>query len=190
MLAERGFPKPEEAPLFRPFLEIRAVCRPAGPAGGFRFDLASVFARDDSGQIDVEAPPIIDEILGSRLRRRAAHRGAVGPRCCDTDHPYQSVNFVTCHAGFCLDDRVSYNRKHNEANGQGNRDGTDDNRSWNCGIEGDLGASPEVIALRERQIKNFCALLFPRGDPGRPLQRAFPREARPQRRRQRGFDVV
>jgi glycogen operon protein len=50
--------------------------------------------------------------------------------------PEQSINFVTCHDGFTLNDLVSYNDKHNEANGEGNRDGTDDNRSWNCGVEG------------------------------------------------------
>src|ERR1700756_2732834 len=49
-------------------------------------------------------------------------------------HPYQSVNYVTCHDGFCLDDLVSYNHEHNEENGQGNLDGTDSNFSWNCGV--------------------------------------------------------
>ena len=75
-------------------------------------------------------------------------------------HPYQSVNFVTCHDGFCLYDLVSYDSKHNEANGQGNRDGTDYNASWNCGWEGEEGASAEVLALRKRQVKNFCCLLL------------------------------
>ena len=55
--------------------------------------------------------------------------------------PQQSVNFVTCHDGFCLYDLVAYNTKHNEANGHGNPDGTDDNLSWNCGLEGDAGAA-------------------------------------------------
>src|SRR3712207_6136973 len=54
----------------------------------------------------------------------------------DGRRPYASINFVTCHDGFTLEDLVSYDHKHNEANGEGNRDGTDDNRSWNCGAEG------------------------------------------------------
>ncbi len=72
---------------------------------------------------------------------------------------YQSVNFVTAHDGFCLYDLVSYDEKRNLANGYGNADGSDDNRSWNCGFEGDP-APPAVMELRARQIKNFCALLF------------------------------
>ena len=78
----------------------------------------------------------------------------------ETYRPYQSVNFVTAHDGFCLYDLVSYNRKHNEANGHGNTDGTDDNRSWNCGWEGDATRRPPVLALRRQQAKNFCALLM------------------------------
>ena len=74
--------------------------------------------------------------------------------------PQQSVNFVTCHDGFSLYDLVSYNTKHNLANGQNNRDGSDNNHSWNCGAEGDAAAGPEVLALRRRQIKNFCCLLL------------------------------
>ena len=66
----------------------------------------------------------------------------------------QSVNFVTCHDGFTLNDLVSYNEKHNEANGEANRDGTDDNRSWNCGSEGPTD-DPAVEKLRNRQVKNF-----------------------------------
>lgn len=71
--------------------------------------------------------------------------------------PEQSVNFVTCHDGFTLNDLVSYNSKHNEANGEGNRDGTDDNQSWNCGVEGPSD-DPEIEGLRNRQVKNFLAL--------------------------------
>jgi glycogen operon protein len=74
--------------------------------------------------------------------------------------PQQSVNYVTCHDGFCLYDLVSYNTKHNLVNGHNNRDGSDNNISWNCGVEGDAAAGPEVIALRKRQIKNFCCLLM------------------------------
>lgn len=69
----------------------------------------------------------------------------------------QSVNFVTCHDGFTLNDLVSYNRKHNDANGEGNRDGSDDNRSWNCGTEGPSD-DPVIERLRNRQVKNFLAV--------------------------------
>ncbi|MDP8904347.1 MAG: glycogen debranching protein GlgX [Chloroflexota bacterium] len=79
--------------------------------------------------------------------------------------PYASVNFVTAHDGFTLADLVSYNQKHNEANGEGNRDGTDDNRSWNCGVEGPTD-DPAVLALRRRQQRNFLAtLLLSQGMP-------------------------
>jgi glycogen operon protein len=74
--------------------------------------------------------------------------------------PFQSVNFVTAHDGFSLYDLVAYDRKHNEANGHGNTDGTDDNRSWNCGWEGDENVPAEVMALRHRQAKNLMALLM------------------------------
>lgn len=70
-----------------------------------------------------------------------------------------SVNFVTCHDGFTLADLVSYNQKHNEANGEGNRDGSDYNDSWNCGVEGHTD-DPEVLSLRRRQKLNFLATLF------------------------------
>ena len=77
----------------------------------------------------------------------------------DGRRPSASINFVTAHDGFTLADLVSYNEKHNEANLEDNRDGTDDNRSWNCGVEGPTD-DPEVIALRERQMRNFLATLF------------------------------
>jgi glycogen operon protein len=73
--------------------------------------------------------------------------------------PYASVNFITAHDGFTLNDLVSYNEKHNEANGEQNRDGTDDNASWNCGAEGPTD-NPTVVDLRERQKRNFLTLLF------------------------------
>ena len=73
--------------------------------------------------------------------------------------PYASVNFVTAHDGFTLQDLVSYNQKHNEANGEDNRDGTDNNRSWNCGVEGPSD-DPEIRALRAQQKRNFLATLF------------------------------
>ncbi len=79
--------------------------------------------------------------------------------------PYASINFVTCHDGFTLRDLVSYDRKHNRANGEQGRDGSDDNRSWNCGIEGDT-EDPEVRSLRRRQQRNFLAtLLLSQGVP-------------------------
>ena len=70
-----------------------------------------------------------------------------------------SINFVTCHDGFTMYDLVSYNGKHNEANGEDNRDGCNDNDSWNCGVEGDTD-DPEIIALRKRQIKNMLTILL------------------------------
>jgi isoamylase len=73
--------------------------------------------------------------------------------------PSASVNFVTAHDGFTLRDLVSYNHKHNEANGEQSRDGSDDNRSWNCGVEGPTD-DPQVNALRARQQRNFLATLF------------------------------
>jgi isoamylase len=73
--------------------------------------------------------------------------------------PTASVNFVTAHDGFTLHDLVTYNEKHNEANLEGNRDGTNDNHSWNCGVEGETD-DPVVLALREQQKRNFLATLF------------------------------
>ena len=74
-------------------------------------------------------------------------------------NPTASINFVTSHDGFTLHDLVSYERKHNEANLEGNRDGADENRSWNCGSEGPTG-DPQIRALRERQKRNLLASLF------------------------------
>jgi len=70
------------------------------------------------------------------------------------------VNYVTSHDGFTLYDLVAYNEKHNWANGNNNTDGTNDNYSWNCGHEGDQDAPADVIALRKKQVKNFCCLLM------------------------------
>ena len=76
-----------------------------------------------------------------------------------------SINFLTCHDGFSLWDLYSYNEKHNEDNGWNNTDGNDDNRSWNCGVEGET-EDPEVLRLRFRMIKNACAVLMcSRGTP-------------------------
>jgi glycogen operon protein len=99
--------------------------------------------------------------------------GALAPRLCASgdifNHQgrlaWSSVNFVTAHDGFTLEDLVSYNEKHNEANGEDNRDGTSDNRAWNCGVEGateDAG----ILALRAQQVRNFLAtLLLSQGTP-------------------------
>ncbi len=180
---------------------------------GFRFDLASVFARDTHGQVDTHEPALIHEIgavasqldvrlvaeawdIGAYLLGRSfpgltwrqwngqyrddvrsfvkGDPGKVGAlmarlygsddlfpdRPGDVYHPYQSVNFLTAHDGFCLYDLVAYNQKHNEANGHNNTDGCDNNLSWNCGWEGDENAPAEVLALRRRQVKNFIALLM------------------------------
>jgi glycogen operon protein len=79
--------------------------------------------------------------------------------------PSASVNFVTAHDGFALRDLVSYEQKHNQANGEHNRDGSDDNRSWNCGVEGET-TDPDVLDLRRRQQRNFLAtLLLSQGVP-------------------------
>lgn len=77
----------------------------------------------------------------------------------DSRNPFTSINFVTAHDGFTLRDLVSYNDKHNLANGEDNRDGTDDNRSWNWGVEGPTD-DPEVLALRARQQRNFLVTLM------------------------------
>ncbi len=83
----------------------------------------------------------------------------------DGRHPMASINFVTAHDGFTLRDLVSYNEKHNDANGEGNRDGDGHNRSWNCGVEGPT-ADAEVLALRLQQQRNFLAtLLLSQGVP-------------------------
>jgi isoamylase len=84
----------------------------------------------------------------------------------DAYHAYQSLNYVNSHDGFTLYDLVSYDHKQNWANGNGNRDGMDDNYSWNCGHEGDEGLPPHVAQLRRRQAKNvFCLLMLSNGTP-------------------------
>ena len=173
---------------------------------GFRFDLASILARDCSGQVLASPPVLLDiesdpRLAGVKLIAEAWDaaglyqvgnfvgdswqewngrfrddvrdflRGAdhsvtrVANRLLGSPDIYgheereaeQSVNFVACHDGFTLNDLVSYNHKHNWENGEDNRDGTDDNRSWNCGVEGPSD-NPAIEALRERQIKNFFAI--------------------------------
>jgi isoamylase len=168
---------------------------------GFRFDLASILARDEAGAPisnppvlwDIESDPVLADTkmiaeawdaaglyqVGSfvgdswkewngRFRddARSFFRGDTGSAARFADRligspeifrheerePEQSVNFVTCHDGFTLNDLVSYERKHNEANGEGNRDGANDNRSWNCGVEGPTD-DPAVEKLRNRQVE-------------------------------------
>jgi isoamylase len=91
--------------------------------------------------------------LAERLTGSSDLYGATGRR------PFASINFITCHDGFTLHDLVSYNDKHNKANGEDGRDGTDDNRSWNCGVEGET-TDADVVALRRRQERNLLATLF------------------------------
>jgi isoamylase len=78
----------------------------------------------------------------------------------DAYHAFQSVNYINSHDGFTLNDLVSYNQKHNWQNGHNNQDGMDENYSWNCGHEGDKGVPADLMALRRKQVKNFCCLLL------------------------------
>ena len=175
---------------------------------GFRFDLASVLARDQHGELMAD-PPVIWAIESSRslsrvplvaeawdaaglyhvgafpgmawaewngryrdvvrrfLRGDPGLAGEVASRVAGSADLYAndgrlpgcSVNFVTCHDGFTLADLVSYDVKHNEANGEDNRDGTDDNASWNSGVEGET-TDPAVARLRVVQAKNAVAILM------------------------------
>jgi isoamylase len=104
---------------------------------------------------------------GNRSVRDLAYRlsGSSDLYADDLRRPWQSINFITAHDGFTLRDLVSYNNKHNEANGEENRDGTNDNRSWNHGEEGET-TDPEVLELRARQARNlFATLLLSTGTP-------------------------
>jgi isoamylase len=194
---------------------------------GFRFDLASILSRDETGR-PLENPPVLWDIdsdpvlagtkqiaeawdaaglyqVGSfigdnwkewngRFRddircfvkgdngtvRLLAQRALGSPDIFGHEErePEQSINFVTCHDGFTLNDLVSYNDKHNEANGEGNRDGSNNNLSWNCGAEGPTDDTA-VERLRRRQMKNFFVILllsigvpmFRMGDEMRRTQR-------------------
>ena len=173
---------------------------------GFRFDLAAILSRDETGQ-PLANPPVLWEIdsdpvlAGTKLIAEAwdaaglyqvgsfvgeswkewngkfrddvrgfikGDRGTVSGVASrllgspdlyggQEREPEQSINFITCHDGFTLNDLVSYNTKHNEANGEENRDGSDDNLSWNCGVEGPTD-NPEIERIRNRQVKNFLAV--------------------------------
>jgi glycogen operon protein len=117
--------------------------------GRFR-DTMRRFAKGDPGQM---------ADMGWRLTGSADLYGEDGRSA------FNSVNFITCHDGFTLYDLVSYNGKHNERNGENNRDGSDDNHAWNCGVEGDTD-DPTVTALRKQLVKNHvCHLLFASGTP-------------------------
>ena len=173
---------------------------------GFRFDLAAILERNQSGELmpnppvlwDIESDPVlagtkliaeawdaaglykVGSFIGDSWKEwngrfrddvRSFLRGEDGFVGCFADRLVgspaiyghkereveQSVNYVTCHDGFTLNDLVSYSRKHNEPNGEGNHDGTDDNRSWNCGAEGGSD-DPAVEKLRSRQVKNFLTI--------------------------------
>ena len=102
------------------------------------------FVKGDAGVV----PDLAARLLGSPDIYQKPNR-----------EPNRSIHFVTCHDGFTLNDLTAYNQKYNEANHEFNRDGTDANHSWNCGVEGPA-APPEIEHLRDRQIKNFLTLLF------------------------------
>jgi glycogen operon protein len=93
--------------------------------------------------------------------QKLAHRLCGSPDLYDKSgrRPHASINFITCHDGFTLADLVSYDKKHNEANGENDNDGANDNRSWNCGVEGPT-SDPEILSLRERQRRNLLTTLF------------------------------
>lgn len=175
---------------------------------GFRFDLASILARDSSGAVmsnppvlwDIESDPAlvgtkmiaeawdaaglyqVGNFAGDSWKEwndrfrddlrdffRGAHESAAhaADRLLGSPGIYgarereaeQSINFVACHDGFTLNDLVSWNCKHNLANGESNRDGADENRSWNCGCEGDTD-DPLIEELRNRQVKNFLTAVM------------------------------
>lgn len=117
--------------------------------GKFR-DTTRRYLRGDEGQ----APDMAKRLTGSADLYQD-----------DGRKPYNSINLITCHDGFTLWDLFSYNEKHNEANHEENKDGTSENYSWNCGIEGD-SKEPAIVLLRKQMIKNaFCCLLFSAGTP-------------------------
>ena len=194
---------------------------------GFRFDLASILARDSSGAVlsnppvlwDIESDPALagtkmiaeawdaaglyqvgsfvgdswkewndqfrdgvrdffrgsNDSVGRMADRLLGSPGIYGQREREAE---ESVNFVACHDGFTLNDLVAYNQKHNGENGEDNRDGREENRSWNCGVEGPTD-DPQIERLRNRQVKNFFTAtllsvgvpMFVMGDEVRRSQR-------------------
>ena len=113
----------------------------------FRDDIRR-FVKGDPGMV----PDVMRRIYGSDDLFPDSRR--------DAYHAYQTVNYIDSHDGFTLYDLVSYNQKRNWKNGNNNSDGTNDNFSWNCGYEGDEGTPADVLALRRKQVKNFCCLLL------------------------------
>lgn len=175
---------------------------------GFRFDLASILARDASGEVLANPPVLWDiesdpQLAGTKMiaeawdaaglyqvgsfvgdswkewndrfrddvrdffRSAPGSVGRMADRLLGSPGIYgskgreveESINFVACHDGFTLNDLVSYNHKHNERNGEGNRDGSEENRSWNCGFEGPVD-DPAIEILRNRQVKNFLTTVM------------------------------
>ena len=132
--------------------------RPGTPAGSTRSAASSATAGSEwNGRFRDDVRRFVKATTGHGPRARRASAGSPDLYRPQRPRARQSINFVTCHDGFTLNDLVSYNRKHNEANGEDNRDGADDNLSWNCGVEGPTD-DPAIEALRERQIKNFLVL--------------------------------
>jgi len=115
--------------------------------GQFRDDIRS-FVRGDTGTV------------GKLMQRLYGSDDLFPDTLMEAYRPFQSVNYVTSHDGFCMYDLVSYDKKSNWANGHQNTDGTDNDLSWNCGWEGDENCPPDVKALRRQQVKNFCCLLM------------------------------
>jgi isoamylase len=111
-------------------------------------DVVRRFVKGDAGMV----PDLIRRIYGSDDLFPDSRAHAY--------HAFQTVNYVDCHDGFTLYDLVSYNQKRNWKNGQNNQDGMNENYSWNCGHEGDEGTPAAVVALRRKQVKNFCCLLL------------------------------
>ena len=121
------------------------------PVWGRWAELNGVF-RDDIRRFVRGEPPAVSAVA----KRICGSLDIYGD---SSRHPYHSINFITCHDGFTLSDLVSYEKKQNFANGEDNRDGWNDNVSWNCGQEGP-SSDPAIIALRQRQMKNFMTLLM------------------------------
>jgi len=115
--------------------------------GQFRDDIRS-FVKGDPGKV------------GAAMQRLYGSDDLFPDKIWQTYRPHQSINFITAHDGFCLYDLVAYNEKHNEANGHNNTDGSDYNLSWNCGHEGEVDVPADVLALRKKQARNFCAMLL------------------------------
>ncbi len=121
--------------------------------GKFRDDIRR-FVRGDPGCV----PPVMRRLYGSD--------DLFPDRIGEARRPFYSINYIIAHDGFTLYDLVSYNQRKNQANGHQNTDGPADDYSWNCGFEGDAGVTPDVIALRKRQAKNFfCLLMLSNGIP-------------------------